>query len=244
MPMPSTQPTIVAFAGRRTDADGAAAARFPFANVRAVRAAIDESLNRIAPSLLVASAACGADLIALEAAASRGIRMRIVLPFLPPRFRATSVADRPNAEFWGRLYDDIIKGAEECGDVVVLHCSENDASASTAANKAIIGTANAASASRSTRRMPSSPGTARRTGMKIPPRSSPNWRNEAASLSFTSQRSIRSRSHIDGWKAMASCDKTCFVIMGFGKKDVVAEEREHLRADGTSDQQGDWRESR
>jgi hypothetical protein len=156
MPMPSptdTQPTIVAFAGRRIDAEGAKDARFPFANVRAVRAAIDASLERIAPSLLIASAACGADLMALEAAASRDIRMRIVLPFPPPRFRATSVADRPNPEFWGRLYDDILKRAEERGDVVVLDCSENDAGAYSAANKAIIGTASAASAAPSTRRV-------------------------------------------------------------------------------------------
>jgi hypothetical protein len=121
--------------------------------VRAVRAAIDASLERIAPSLLIASAACGADLMALEAAASRGIRMRIVLPFPPPRFRATSVADRPNPEFWGRLYDDILKRAEERGDVVVLDCSENDAGAYSAANKAIIGTASAASAAPSTWRV-------------------------------------------------------------------------------------------
>jgi hypothetical protein len=156
MPMPSptdTQPTVVAFAGRRIDADGAKVARFPLANVCAVRAAIGASLERIAPSLLIASAACGADLMALEAAASRHIPMRIVLPFPPQRFRATSVVDRPNPEFWGRLYDDIIKGAEQRGDVIVLHCSENDAGAYSVANKAIIGTASAASAAPSTRRV-------------------------------------------------------------------------------------------
>ncbi len=87
MPSPrDIQPTVVAFAGRRIDTGGAKAARFPFANVCAVRAAIGASLEGIAPSLLIASAACGADLIALEAAANRHIRMRIVLPFLPARF--------------------------------------------------------------------------------------------------------------------------------------------------------------
>ena len=156
MPMPSptdSHPTVVAFAGRRIDADGAKAARFPFANVCAVREAIGASLDRIAPSLLIASAACGADLIALEAAASRHIPMRIVLPFPPQRFRATSVVDRPNPEFWGRLYDDIIQGAEQRSDVIILHCSENDANAYSAANNAIIATANAASAALSSRRV-------------------------------------------------------------------------------------------
>lgn len=154
--MPSlmdTQPTIVAFAGRRIDADGAKAVRFPFANVDVVRAAIGTSLERIAPSLLIASAACGADLIALEAAASRNIRMRIVLPFPPRRFRETSVIDRPNPEFWGGLYDEIVKRAEERNDVIVLDCSEDDSSAYSAANKAIIATAIAASATSSTPRV-------------------------------------------------------------------------------------------
>ncbi len=154
MPSPAdTQPTIVAFAGRRIDADDAKAARFPVANVGAVRAAIHASLERIAPSLLVASAACGADLIALEAAVSHGIRTRIVLPFAPTRFRATSVVDRPNPELWGRLYDDIIKRAEERNEVIELNCSKDDARVYSAANKAIIAMASEASAATSTRRV-------------------------------------------------------------------------------------------
>jgi hypothetical protein len=49
MPSPTdTQPTIVAFAGRRIDSYGAKATRFPFANVDALRAAIGTSLERIA----------------------------------------------------------------------------------------------------------------------------------------------------------------------------------------------------
>jgi hypothetical protein len=143
--MSDTQPTVVAFAGRRIDADGAKAVRFPFVNVAAVRTAIGATLERVAPSLLVASAACGADLVALEAAASRGIRVRIVLPFSPARFRATSVVDRPNPEFWGELYDDMIRRAEARGDLIVLDCSEGDASAYSAANDAIVAAAVAAS---------------------------------------------------------------------------------------------------
>ena len=156
MPMRSpmdTRPTVVAFAGRRIDAEGAKAARFPFANVGAVRAAIGASLERIAPYLLIASAACGADLMALQVAASGHIRMRIVLPFPPSRFRKTSVVDRPNPEFWGRLYDDVINPAEKRGDIIVLHCRENDGSAYSTANKAIIRTASAASVAPSTRRV-------------------------------------------------------------------------------------------
>ena len=46
-------------------------------------------------SVLVCSAACGADLIALQAAGRVSLRRRIVLPFEPSRFRDSSVVDRP-----------------------------------------------------------------------------------------------------------------------------------------------------
>jgi hypothetical protein len=147
------QSTVVAFAGRRVDADNAGAARFPFDRVSALSAAIGASLERIAPSLLVASAACGADLMALDAAASRDIRMRIVLPFPPPRFRATSVVDRPNPEFWGSLYDGLINAAERRGDLIVLHCDESDTGAYSKANKVIIGSASAESPATSKQRV-------------------------------------------------------------------------------------------
>jgi len=278
MPSPTdTQPMVVAFAGRRIDADGAKTARFPFANVCAVRTAIGASLEQIAPSLLIASAACGADLIALEAAASRGIRMRIVLPFLPQRFRATSVVDRPNPEFWGRLYDDIIKGAEQRGDVIVLHCSENDADAYSAANMAVgmwgavhkrlweVGADRAD--------LDHAIGAYER-GFFI--------RNDYYNgINYAFMLDVRA-TLTSGDEALADCvlarrirrrvfeicedhlkvgafppDEKFWIgaskveaLFGLDRKeeaervktDVVAEERERLRADGASDQEGDWKE--
>jgi hypothetical protein len=53
-------------------------------------------------------------------------------------FRETSVVDRPNPEFWGRLYDDVMNQAERRGDVIVLHCRANDGSAYFAANHTLI----------------------------------------------------------------------------------------------------------
>jgi hypothetical protein len=82
---------------------------------------------------LVASAACGADLLALDEAASRSISRRIVLPFDPSRFRETSVADRPGD--WGPLYDRVLA---ECRDVVVLPCQERADEAYAAANATIL----------------------------------------------------------------------------------------------------------
>jgi hypothetical protein len=57
------------------------------------------------PNALVASGACGADLVTLQIATERQIPCRMVLPFNRQRFRAESVADRPGD--WGPLFDCI-----------------------------------------------------------------------------------------------------------------------------------------
>jgi hypothetical protein len=96
---------VIALAGRRVDAPNAETARFPLANVPMVSQRLDELFQREATAL-VCSAACGADLVALKVAGTRGMRRRIVLPFDRDRFRVTSVIDRPGD--WGPLYDRIL----------------------------------------------------------------------------------------------------------------------------------------
>jgi len=66
--------------------------------------------------VLVCSAACGADLIALETAGSLGIRRHVILPFEADRFRATSVVDRPGD--WGPIFDKIIAEVAANHDLV------------------------------------------------------------------------------------------------------------------------------
>ena len=78
--------TVVALAGRRIDSEGAEIARFPLdqeENVKEQRSVLLENLH---PSRLVCSAACGADLLALEAAGELGIPTTVVLPFERQRF--------------------------------------------------------------------------------------------------------------------------------------------------------------
>jgi hypothetical protein len=67
---------------------------------------------------LISSAACGADLLALEEAGLLGIRRKIVLPFSRAKFRSTSVVDRPGN--WGPLYDKVVEEVEVQGDLIVL----------------------------------------------------------------------------------------------------------------------------
>jgi hypothetical protein len=128
-------PTVVAVAGRRIDAPDAAAARFPLRHRDRVHEAIASALIASRAVALVSSGACGADLLALEAARALGIRRRIVLPFAVDRFRTTSVVDRPGD--WGALFDELVADARSRGDLVVLNLGEGD-DAYAKANDAIV----------------------------------------------------------------------------------------------------------
>lgn len=113
---------VVALAGRRIDAPDAQRPRFPLANVDAVGKQLRTLFARLMPSVIVCSAACGADLLALDAARKLGIRRRIVLPFDAPHFRATSVVDRPGD--WGALFDSLYEEARSRNELVILSHGE------------------------------------------------------------------------------------------------------------------------
>jgi hypothetical protein len=138
-PATDPAPCVIAVAGRRIDpAMEATPPCFPYANVPAVHAAFRSALARERPALVIASAACGADLIALSAAAAAGIRFRVVLPFAAAMFRASSVVDRPDPAYWGPLFDRIIAGARSHGDLVVLGLSPDDPQVYARTNAAIL----------------------------------------------------------------------------------------------------------
>jgi hypothetical protein len=129
---------VVALAGRRIDSEGLDPPRFPLMNVPRVRKRLAEVLSGENVVALVSSAACGADLVALEEAERVGRRRRIILPFSPKRFRETSVVDRPGD--WGPAFDRLVAAADAAGDLVVLSggTGRDDAAAYAAANEAII----------------------------------------------------------------------------------------------------------
>jgi hypothetical protein len=130
--------SIIALAGRRIDADLALTPRFPFDQTNRVRSEIADHLRGSRALVLVCSAACGADLVALDAASDMGLRTRIILPFSADRFRQTSVVDRPHPEYWGAIFDRITQISRARGDLVELGYDENDDAAYAAANTAII----------------------------------------------------------------------------------------------------------
>lgn len=126
---------IIALAGRRVDAVDATVHRFPLQNVEQVRQRTREILQDHGATVLVSSAACGADLIALSEAGLLGLRRRVILPYGRMRFRETSVSDRPGG--WGPLYDQILDEVDSVSDLVILG-DGSDEEAYTAANQAIL----------------------------------------------------------------------------------------------------------
>jgi hypothetical protein len=67
---------VIALAGRRIDAPDAETPRFPLAAVPFVREQLDALFADRGATALVCSAACGADLVALDAATELGLRCR------------------------------------------------------------------------------------------------------------------------------------------------------------------------
>jgi hypothetical protein len=126
---------VIALAGRRVDDVDTNPPRFPLGNVEPVRIRIRALLRERGATVLVSSAACGADLIGLSEAGQLGLRRRVILPFERGRFRETSVTDRPGD--WGPLYDQILRDVDAAGDLVVLKNASDD-EAYSAANGAIV----------------------------------------------------------------------------------------------------------
>jgi hypothetical protein len=115
---------IVSLAGRRVDAVEAEERRFPHENVQIVQQRIGTALEEQGATVMVSSAACGADLVALAEAGKRHLRRRVVLPFTREKFRTTSVTDRPG--HWGALYERVLDEVERERDLLVLTAASED----------------------------------------------------------------------------------------------------------------------
>jgi class 3 adenylate cyclase len=83
---------VVAFAGHMVDAPGRPQPRFPETIVPAVAEAIGAEVAALRDPIVFTSAACGADLLFVEAAQARGAEVNVVLPFDRDDFVRTSIA--------------------------------------------------------------------------------------------------------------------------------------------------------
>ncbi len=115
---------IVALAGRRIDATGAPVSRFPPALADTVRQKLLTSLSLMSAKHLVCSGACGADLLALQAAGELGITTTMILPFDVNTFKSTSVTDRPGN--WGSIYDKLIMELKGSNGLIELQHDKED----------------------------------------------------------------------------------------------------------------------
>ncbi len=85
-------PDVLVFTGHMIDAHDRSEPRFPAALVPAVDAAIRDRLASLHQPIVYVSAACGADLLFIEAAQDAGAEVNVVLPFDRDDFVRTSVA--------------------------------------------------------------------------------------------------------------------------------------------------------
>jgi hypothetical protein len=126
---------VAALAGRRIDAPDVSPPRFPVRQERVVQQRIRELFERLRATGLVSSAACGADIVALEIAGEMGIRRLVVLPFARGEFRKRSVVDRD--ESWGPRFDRLLKGIDDT-DIIELALPPDAHDVFTRANEKIL----------------------------------------------------------------------------------------------------------
>ena len=126
---------ILALAGRRIDRPGTEPV-FPLDKIEIVRKKIFQFLISNRPVSIVCSAACGADLIALQAARELNIERHIVLPYTPGIFKTVSVTDRPGD--WELIYDTVIEESIKTSRLTVLGFSTDDKNAFEKTNTEIL----------------------------------------------------------------------------------------------------------
>ena len=127
---------IIIVAGRRTDAKDATDKRFPLENSKSVKEEIKKFLKTSDVHTLISSGACGADLIAMEAAGELNIERLMILPFDEKEFREISVTDRPGE--WHLIYDPLIEKLRQTGGLIELDYSEDDPDAFEKTNTVIM----------------------------------------------------------------------------------------------------------
>jgi class 3 adenylate cyclase/tetratricopeptide (TPR) repeat protein len=115
-------PAVVVFAGHMIDQPGRPRRRFPGYLAEQVSQKIAETLDRLDAKIGFASAACGSDILFLEAMLEREGEINIILPYKIEEFIKTSVTISPGAD-WGSRFEAVLARATR-----VIIASENRAS--------------------------------------------------------------------------------------------------------------------
>ena len=115
-------PRVVVFAGHMIDQPGRLTPRFPNYLAPQVYEQIADTLKRLDARIGAASAACGSDILFLEAMLKREGEINIILPFIKEEFLKTSVTLVPGSD-WGPRFEAVLEQASQ-----VIVASENRAS--------------------------------------------------------------------------------------------------------------------
>ncbi len=103
-------PTVVVFTGNMIDAPDREVARFTPEMEIPVKQAIIDALDRLNAGFAYCSAACGADILFIEAMLERGAEVHVILPFKKEDFIMTSVAFA--GDEWVKRFNDVIERVE------------------------------------------------------------------------------------------------------------------------------------
>jgi class 3 adenylate cyclase/tetratricopeptide (TPR) repeat protein len=113
-------PKLVAFSGHMLDSPGRHTPRFRPSYERTIRSAIDKQLDTIQAGIGFASAACGSDIIFLEAMLDHGATVHVVLPWPKDQFIKTSVAIVKSGN-WVKRFEKILGQAASVRFLGQLH---------------------------------------------------------------------------------------------------------------------------
>src|SRR6266404_4283024 len=100
-------PNVILFSGHMIDSADRPRPRFPSHLVPAVAKEIKERVYRCDAQIGISSAACGSDLLFIEAMLERGAEIHVVLPWRKEEFLRTSVAIN-NDDHWTQKFDQLL----------------------------------------------------------------------------------------------------------------------------------------
>jgi class 3 adenylate cyclase len=103
-------PPVLMYTGHMIDQDTRMTPRFPVELEAPMALAIQQQLTALRPVAAYGSAACGSDILCLEAMRRVGGETHVVLPFPAPEFHRVSVDFAPGN--WGQRFEQVLKAAD------------------------------------------------------------------------------------------------------------------------------------
>ena len=104
-------PCVAVFTGHMIDRPNRSEARFPEDLESAVANKIQQQIDSVKPGFGFSSAACGSDILFLEAMLNYGAEVSVVLPYNEEEFVRDSVESAPASKKWRTRFDRVLRSA-------------------------------------------------------------------------------------------------------------------------------------